>query len=731
MNYEEQLSQPFAHSKNMYERWHTLDEHLLNVAEHTQRFTQDFYSSKATYLGWMVGLIHDIGKVHPGFQSYLVAQNARKSHLKVPHSPWSASYACRLAQGNGLYNYRHLLTLPTAGHHSGLNEIGRLTANLSENYTDIDILIRVDNLFKKLFKQHMNVKPIFPELTDLQQELLIRMLFSALVDADRLDTEKHFEPDKSLTRKNKEGLKELFNKLTLKQEELMKKSSTSLVNKIRKEVYEECHASAAGSPGFYRLTVPTGGGKTRSSLAFALKHALTNGLKRIIYAIPYTSIIEQTTDVFKGILGEEAVLEHHSQLDFTEYEDMDNSMIKLQLAEENWDYPLIVTTTVQLFESLFSNKPAKCRKIHNLARSIIILDEAQNLPIQLLKPTLQVMRDLVENYGASVVFCTATQPALQGEFLEELEGIEIREIINRPENNFSRLKRVRYERISKSVTMNELSDILSKQNQALVILNSRKDAVELVRKINHKYCLHLSTMLCGAHRREILKKVRHSIENKNPILLISTQVVEAGVDLDFPIVYRAIGPLDRIVQAAGRCNREGGPQLGKVVLFELVDSRTPKGVYRAGLEKAKLILAEYKDIEILAEPKIYENYFSQLYGSMANDLDFYRIQEKRKKLEYPEVASLYRLIDSDTIPVIVRYDDYEEVLRNWETFPSRETWRCLQPYLVNVFQWEAQKFLNNGLMSELTKGLYLWEGGYDQIIGIGNFQRDPSDLLII
>jgi CRISPR-associated endonuclease/helicase Cas3 len=720
--------QLYAHSKNQQGKWHLLSQHLFGVGEIMRRFSEDFYNGKVSELAWLIGIIHDLGKVHPGFQEYLKAQTEGMKHPKVPHSPWSASFVYRVFEN---FQGRHMLALPVAGHHSGLGEHGGLQANICENYCEQGILEAMFKTFKETVEIYPHIS-IPSGLTDLQRELLVRMLFSALIDADRIDTEKHFQGDNSFWQETKPTLIEMYETLQDNQMQLISQSEPSLVNLVRREVYENCLASAGGSPGFYRLTVPTGGGKTRSALAFALKHALSNNQRRIVFGIPYTSIIDQTASIFRDILGERAVLEHHSQVIISD--DEDESTIHLRLAEENWDFPLIVTTTVQLFESLFANGPSRCRKIHNLAKSVIVLDEAQSLPVHLLKPTLQVLRDLVENYETTVVLSTATQPALQSEYLPELQGIEIKEIVPDFKKHFNELKRVSYQRLPGLLTIEELSQEIHKHDQVLVVLNSRKDALELVDALKGKNVYHLSTLLCGAHRRQVLEEVRRCLKDKQrvrQVRLISTQVVEAGVDLDFPTVYRVIGPLDRIVQAAGRCNREGRmPKLGRIVLFELQEGRHPRGPYKAGIEEARMLLEEYKTLDVLGEPHIYEIYFSRLYKTLGNDMDIKRIQKKREKMNFPETDKAYRLIEEETVPVVVRYGRYEEALEAWLKCPNQNNWRKLQQFIVNVFAWEGKGYIKDGLMSELIKGLYIWEGGYDNLKGIGGFQRDPSDLIV-
>ncbi len=720
----------YAHTKNEDGEWHYLKEHLIAVADLAKENAKGFYKGHVIQLAELIGLFHDLGKVHPGFQDYLIALDAGDTHNKVPHSPWSSRFVY-LTQNNS--PLRHVLGLPVAGHHSGMNEPGNVTVKLKNYDQEQEMVNQMATVAKEITEKRLILPVKIPSMASLQIELLIRMLFSALIDADRLDTEAHMAPHKTNLRVEKASLEQLAVIYREKQKAFVGQNvinNPTLVNGIRKNIYEECLTQAISKPGLFRLTVPTGGGKTRSALAFALEHAINNGQQRIIIALPYTSIIDQTAQVYREIFGEYAVLEHHSQLEIKDNEEQNKGILRLRLAEENWDMPLIVTTTVQLLESLFSNHPSRCRKLHNISQSVIIFDEAQTMPVELLKPTFQVIRDLIENYGSTVVLSTATQPSLQGAFLHEFAGMDIKEIVPDYERNFKDLTRVRYSRIPKPVSMEELAREISKHSQVLVIMNTRKQAIGLVKALNSDGCMHLSTLLCGMHRRQILKEVRKRLDDKMPIRLISTQVVEAGVDLDFPVVYRILGPLDRIAQAAGRCNREGIMDYGNVMIFELTDEQSPRGSYKAGLEMAKLILAESDSPDILNNPSIFQEYFSRLYNTMGNDLDKYEVQKIRKQLNYPKTAEVYRLINQNTVSVVVRYGKYNRPLNEWLKYPDRVTWRKLQPYLVNIYEWESRNLFRNGLLTELTKGLYIWEGVYDKLTGISAVESDPADYIV-
>jgi len=478
-------------------------------------------------------------------------------------------------------------------------------------------------------------------------------------------------------------------------------------------------------PVFFRLTVPTGGSKTRSSLAFALRHAATYGLSRVIYAIPYTSITEQTADEFRAIFPDEGVvLEHHSAVNIRE-DDRNSPLQEMwtRLAAENWDAPLIVTTTVRLFESLLARSPSACRRLHNIARSVIILDEAQMLPTHVLNPILDVLGQLVTHYSTSVVLCTATQPALDKR--AGFPGITgVRDIVPDPERLFATLKRVEYVAPVPDVrwTWEQVAERLRGADQALAIVNTRADAVALLAALDDPNALHLSTWMCGAHRREVLREVRRRLAAGKPCRLVATQVVEAGVDIDFPLVLRALGPLDRIVQAAGRCNREGRWARGTVIIFEPADGHLPPGPYLTGTALTRALMDE--GAFDFHDPDVYRRYFERYYGKV--NLDEQGIQRLRERLDYPEVAERFHLIADDTTPVVVLYSPDGSAspvprllaARAEDPADRRDLVRSLQPYTVGLRERDLQKARQHGLVKEVMDGMYLWHGKYDAVRGI-------------
>jgi len=719
----------YAHTPNNEGKWHDLEDHLKEVASLAKGFANKFGAGELA--NW-IGLWHDLGKANPEFQSYLhrCINEPEKLHRGPDHKGAGAVLANRNLEP---------LSFPVAGHHGGLMNLSDLKTWLSERNTSS----YVQEVLQKISTQGFNLTPSTaltpPSFIEdsFDAEFFIRMLFSALVDADFLDTEDHFNTDNKANRGNFLSLSDLWQRFENDQNKITGKSDDQL-NIIRNDVYLDCIKAAELPFGFFSLTVPTGGGKTRSGMAFGLKHAITHKHKmnRVIFAIPYTSIIEQTADVYRDIFGKEAVLEHHSAVTYDDdIDNIDDGTSWARLASQNWDAPIIVTTTVQLFESLLSNKTSKCRKLHNIANSVIILDEVQTLPTKLLAPILDVLRQLVDHYGVTVVFCTATQPALEDS--PYLKGIKnIREIVNKPANLFSMMKRVNYQKPSKDEKWDwkRVAAEMSQSPQCLAIVNTKDDAMSLLSAIDDPSVLHLSTLLCGAHRRDVLSKVRRLLDEGKPCSLISTQVVEAGVDLDFPLVLRAIGPLDRIVQAAGRCNRNGKMrECGRVVVFNPVDAKMPYGDYRTGTDTAfSLVNLEGFDFH---DPKVYEDYFKKLYQAVNTDAK--KIQESRKNLNYKDVDDKFQMIDDASMPVVVRYkgldnenDKVDKILSSIKYMPPSVAFRKLQPYLVNIKQYKFRQFQLDGLIIEIAEGRYEWLGAYDNVRGLMATSRNPEDFVV-
>lgn len=726
-------NQLYAHTPNELGQWHLLADHLTKVANKASRNAKYFAVDAPAF--W-VGLWHDLGKANPAFQAYLLAAAKGIPIKSTPHAFGGAALIYAVLWMQEESDSWKDIALPIAGHHAGLHAAGILGLTLEKYIDEHRAVLQKLTQFAGFLPAPNRWQP--SHLTKLERELLIRMTFSALVDADYLDTEAHFAPQRAHARGDASGVEEAeklwrkfaSNQLALLAEVESRKDTNQALKMVRKEIYEACMSAAQAAPGFFRLTVPTGGGKTRSGLAFALQHILANRsrLRRVIVAIPYTSIIDQTAREYRRILGYGAVLEHHSQVPIPENESQTPEQVRLRLASENWDAPVIVTTNVQLFESLFSNRPGKARRLHNISGSVIILDEAQTLPVGMLTPALDVLQTLVKQYGVSVVLSSATQPAFHS-----ISGISPTEIIpkSRFDDHFKALARVNYTRRPEKLSWAELAAELQndRHNQVMVVLNSRKDALHLLNELQDINGLfHLSTLLCGWHRKAILRLVRSRLRHGLPVLLVSTQVVEAGVDIDFPEVWRALGPLDRIVQAAGRCNREGKMSAkGRVVIFEPAEGRMPKGEYKAGFGLADYLLSQNAP-EKLHDPALHEDYFNRLYAE--RNLDENNVQAHREVLNFPETAQQFRLISEDTVLVVVEYAQGASRLLDWKLRPSQASWRRLQPYTISLQRREADRLSRDNWLEPLSEGLFRWIGKYDRIRGLAEANYDPADLIV-
>ncbi len=714
-----------AHTKNPQGKRQNLEEHLRNVADSAGQYCALF--GGATFAHYS-GLLHDIGKYDPAFQQYLLnAEQNPAKRMRGPDHKGAGTVLAQEAEAGGL------LAFLINGHHGGLAARSDLKTTIRERMANKpvqDAIATAKRTIPELQTIAHNLIPTYI-CTELEREFFVRMVFSALVDADFLDTERHFNEGKRPERANSWPIADLWERFTASYQQSFMDAPKSSLNAIRAEVYQNCLNAASLPLGFFRLTVPTGGGKTLSSLAFALQHALQHGLERIIYAIPYTSIIDQTAQVFRDALGDaRAIIEHHSNIELQDPEKPTPAEIQRRLAAENWDSSLVVTTTVQLFESLLGRGTGKCRKLHNIAHSVIVLDEVQMLPVYLLTPILDVLRQLITHYGVTVVLCTATQPDFTSR--QGFEGLEnIREIIPLPaqERYFTTLRRVEYQLPAMDETWKweQVAARVQAEQQILVIVNTRRDAAELMDRLvpddtldeeDDSVLFHLSTRLCGMHRRAVLEEVRRRLKEKVTCRLIATQVIEAGVDVDFPLVMRAVGPLDRIVQAAGRTNREGKmPQPGKAIIFYPADGHMPKGSYLVGADITKgLLMNGSADLH---DPNLYQEYFRKYYEYPY--LDYYDIQETRKSFNYPLVAEKFRMIEDDSTPVIVKYapswlvgeHPVDTLFKKISFSPNREYLRALQPYTVNLLTHEFQKAQQKGLVRGVIPGVWEWQGKYD------------------
>jgi CRISPR-associated endonuclease/helicase Cas3 len=544
-------------------------------------------------------------------------------------------------------------------------------------------------------------------------ELFTRLLFSALVDADRLATAAfyaHFDHARTHDDLTYDKLPVLLDRLRTKHAGL---PTDTPVAGLRREILDACVAAADARPGIFSLCAPTGGGKTLSGMRFALEHAVQHGLRRVIVVIPYTSIIEQNARVYRDIFGVTNVLEHHSNLDEEKLDEWDSEgEILRKLAAENWNSPIVVTTSVQFFESLFSDHPSRCRKLHNVARSVVILDELQTLPPGLLHPILDVLGELAgPRIGCSVVLSTATPPALlrRDELPFGLSGVH--PILPEPASLADRARRVRVSwEVGEPTPYDALAARLAGHEAVLAIVHRRQDARELAEALEAEAgpegLFHLSALMCPAHRLDVLARIKAHLDGGLPCRVVSTQLVEAGVDLDFPVVYRTLAGLDSLAQAAGRCDREGrlteanrlagrsGPG-GHLIVFE-APTPPPKGVLEKAAATTRGMLANRGGALDIFDPAVCERFFELLYGK--EDLDARRVQLHRKNLDFLTTAHCFRMIDSDTRPIAVLWGEGAERIKRFRAEPNRTTQRALQPFIVQVSRFHRDALWSVGVI---------------------------------
>ncbi len=680
--------------------WQRLEDHLLQTAKLAGEFAGEF---GAKDWGYLAGLWHDLGKYSQEFQNMLIQANGPDAHIekngKVDHSSAGAQWAFKFLKDPG-----KILSYLITGHHGGLLDgisEGDLASLKNRLEKQIPSYAAPDQIL--VFSTKLNF-PFVPDIKrfEIQVSLFIRMLYSSLVDADFLDTEAFLDKQKASWRKGYASLEEVKSSLDCFLEKLCRSAPETKVNQCRNTVLKNCLTAAYLPQGFFSLTVPTGGGKTLSSLAFALEHARIHHLKRVIYVIPFTSIIEQNAEVFRSAVGINAVLEHHSN-----YEPKEEDH-RSRLACDNWDAPLVVTTNVQFFESFFARKSSRCRKLHHIAQSVVILDEAQTIPAAYLKPCMEVLKELVATYHTSIVLCTATQPAIQqrDEFKEGISNV--REIIQDTTGLFQTLKRVKVHPPLPKMTNHDLSNRLVEQNQVLCIVNTRRQAremYELIKPSGDAY--HLSALMCPVHRSKTLKEIREKLKEKKTCRIISTQLIEAGVDIDFPVVYRSLAGLDSIAQAAGRCNREGRLEQGEVFIFN-PEEPIPPGYFRQTAQEAESVIRRYP--ENLLGLEAIEAYFRGYYWSQGNQLDREGILEELKKgkskdiwFPFQTVSEKFQFIPDVMKPVIIPWDREAEqliqTLRYVESYGG--LLRKLQAYTVQIHSAVWQKMVSAGALEML------------------------------
>lgn len=721
-----------AHSENNFGNTHSLSKHLHETATLSALFAwKEDYKS----IFYLAGLLHDLGKYQIAFQEYIRNGGKRGS---VPHASWGAGYA----RCESMVETSFVID----GHHKGIpdnstwkvdtepfkrNEIEEFK-NVVARFTEGTKIIESD--FKKETLDEI-------AKTSSHREAFIRYLFSALTDSDWLSTEKHFDEAISQLRHDISlPIEEMINKL---EAEFSGKSKEGKINHMRNEARRQVLQKTNQSCGFYSLSLPTGLGKTLTSIAWALRHAQANNLKRIIIVLPFVNIIDQTAQILKGIFGSELVLEHHSSFNEDDTvirdDDANYSLIeqRKKLACENWNYPIIVTTTVQFFESLFSNRPSKCRKVHNIAESVVIFDEVQTLPKEIILPTLQMLKDVQTIMQTSFLFCTATQPAFEKR--KGFDGIEnIQPLINDVNEMYKETRRVEYKLLNKlePVDLSDLHNATSDNDAStLVIFNTKKPTLKLFNLAkNHDHWekkYHLSTTMCPDHRKRTIKNIREDLDANRRILVSSTQLIEAGVDFDFPIVFRALAPLEAIIQAAGRCNRENtlGPSGGKVFLFKLHDGGMPDKTYSACANHSEEFIRP--DINQLHDPETFSKYYSQVVNLYVNP-DQYNINQARKDFNFQTVNDSYRIIRDKTESLYMYH--YSEASRQLfhsvehKEFLSKNDYRQMQIYTVSVYEHFVIK--NSKLCKMMPQGFLVWYGHYDQQTGI-SVEPIEADKLIV
>lgn len=663
-----------------------LIDHLRKVAGCAEEFGRKFHSPVSCA---MVGLLHDCGKASVEWQAYL---NTGKN--QVSHAPESAALCVQLF--GDLWGI--LPAYAIKAHHShlpnwdgDLDKIpGRLRDRQLRTFAEEELLPDPDTA-RKAMEDELRKAVTSPE----SLQLWIRMAASALVDADRLDAEAFENPERSARRGQYAAWDEFEENFRRHMERKQAEAAPGPVNAIRRAIQEEAVEKADGKPGFYTLNAPTGGGKTLCAMAFALKHRRANGMDRIIMSIPYNAIIEQTADSYKKIFGAGNVLEHHSGFD-----PGDNPAYRP--AAENWDMPLIVTTNVQLFESLLKSGASGLRKLHNIANSILILDEAQMLPREHLVPILATLRALVADFGCTVVLCSATIPALEESIVRSdnsrLAGLPpATPLVADPDALAEALRRTRIRHLG-TRSPEELAAELASAGQTLCIVNTRRTCRRLYDLVDAPMKIHLSGSMCPAERRKLIGKIRESLNNGEPIVVVATSLVEAGVDLDFRTVYRELAGIDSIAQAAGRCNREGRQKTpGEVFTFDLGNKPPPS--LQAGYNAARELLPD--DGELVMTPALYRKYFKLYYGMTAqfDKANFAGYFKDPPEYDFDFFSADFNMIDNAYQgPLVVLYGNAAELVEKLESAgrPDRDLLRQLQQYTVNVPKEQLDRWRDAG-----------------------------------
>lgn len=684
---------------------HIQDERVQSLTDHldgTMRLAEGFGAGMG--LGaeaGLLGAIHDEGKDTAEFQDYI---HGRK-HRRVDHSTAGAKSFFE----NGHIGWLQLIgALCVAGHHAGIPDLGSKvdcagTSTLNGRMKKCIPSIRHPQRYlidsTCLDVDHLNT--FIEKRNTLDVMILTRMLFSCLVDADFLDTEA-FMNNQPIRKNEFSSLKEISAMFWSRLEEDGYFRPKNTLNEKRCEILHTCMRKGEGKQGLYSLTVPTGGGKTISSMAFAMKQAMKWHKERIIYVIPYLSIIEQTADVFRAFLGNHAVLESHSQVDYDSLveegsEEASRVAERMKLAAENWDAPVVITTNEQFFESLYANKTSRCRKLHNIANSVVILDEAQMMPVDFLKPCLHAIEQLVHYYGCTVVLCSATQPEL-GRYLQN-SPIEIMENVG---ELFQFFKRVTFD-IDGETDYAEIAKKLDECEQVLCIASTKKEAEKIFELLDGE-AMYLSTNLCPAHRREIIREMKTRLRDGKPCRVVSTSIISVGVDIDFPVVYLQYTGLDSLIQGAGRCNREGRQSLQKSRVHIFWTKESKKSLFmRKEKQVTDMVRKKYNTKE-MTEPSAIRTYFENWYQSNEGNLDYREIEKLAQSLSFAEIGKRFHLINDSTKSVFVPFDEKARNIKEQLMMGnrSRQLMRAAGAYMINVRYSKAQG--QSDFMKLLTQG---------------------------
>lgn len=689
-------------------RKQTVEEHLRGCAELGETFASSF---DAGDYGFLAGIMHDIGKYSEDFQHRL------EGGPRVDHSS-AGALECALVE-------QLFVGICVAGHHGGLPDFGNQSVDHEGDSTFVGRLKKAFPLRGKTYPGWHGGVPRTPRQPPFNDDyicsLWIRMLYSCLVDADFLDTES-FMKNGEVDRGRYDTIDTLCDRL----EQYTSKwnSAKTELNRIRNGIRLDCENAACEESGLFSLTVPTGGGKTVSSLAFALRHAKAHGMSRVIYVIPYTSIIEQNAAVFRSILGDDNVIEHHSEAESSFGEELTETQKRAALAAENWDAPVIVTTAVQFFESLYANKPSKCRKIHNIANSVVVFDEVQSIPSGHLLPCMAAVGTLVKYFGVSAVLCSATQPFVADLLGKYAPDCPVREICSNVDGLFKKLRRVTYKNAGR-IALDELADEISGKEQVLCVVNKRRTAKELFDLIPTEGSFHLSTLMTPKDRKRSLDEIRERLSRSLPCRVVSTSLIEAGVDVDFPFVYREMTGLDSVVQAAGRCNREGKrPTDDSIVTVFGFDEKVLSmlAVNIGAAQEAFDLTGE------LGTKKSVDQYFRSyrsLIGQQSIDVSN-AVEHLTKgiagcRLPFSTVAEDFHLIDQKTVTVYIPTEENTELIERIRNGTAdRQTYRAAGQYSVNIYENHYRDLYEAGDIEEIASGTAILVNGklYDCKTGL-------------